>query len=190
MALHFTRDAHWLHDHKTYLTFCSTMTVESDTPFFNLVRWYLTGSITFHRPGRAKCEICASLVKCKELSDFKTYSNMHGISCQFIVRACKCQRQDELLSWIYRINWNKIKSMLELHNYILVSNILDSKQCIHRNEENLCNENSSQWKMIIHCKVQSSRLQFMIRDKMKGFVIFDDLIFEKGYFENEGWTYL
>ena len=44
--------------------------------------------------------------------------------------------------------------------------------------------------MIIHCKVQSSRLQFMIRDKMKGFVIFDDLIFEKGYFENEGWKYL
>ena len=44
--------------------------------------------------------------------------------------------------------------------------------------------------MKIHRKDKSSRLQFMIRDKMKGFMIFDDLIFEKGYFENEGWTYL
>ena len=43
---------------------------------------------------------------------FRRDCNVHGISCQFIIRACKCQHQDELLSWIYRINWNKIKSML------------------------------------------------------------------------------
>ena len=30
----FSRDAHWLPDHKTYFTFCSTRLVESDTPFF------------------------------------------------------------------------------------------------------------------------------------------------------------
>ena len=34
LALNFSRDAHWHHDHKTYLTFCSSGPVESDTSSF------------------------------------------------------------------------------------------------------------------------------------------------------------
>ena len=34
----FTRDAHWCPDHKTFFWVFSTMSVESDTPIFNLVR--------------------------------------------------------------------------------------------------------------------------------------------------------
>ena len=44
----------------------------------------------------------------------------------------------------------KIRFRGKSHYYYVIS-ILVSKQWIHCNEKNLCNENSLQWKGIIHC---------------------------------------
>ena len=62
----FTRDANWPPNHKTYFGFALPCLWKVILHFLIWCGWlgsgqigrFLTGSITFHRPGRAKCKIC------------------------------------------------------------------------------------------------------------------------------------
>ena len=62
----FTRDANWPPNHKTYFGFALPCLWKVILHFLIWCGWlgsgqigrFLTGSITFHRPGRAKCKKC------------------------------------------------------------------------------------------------------------------------------------
>ena len=62
----FTRDANWPPNHKTYFGFALPCLWNVIIHFLIWCGWlgsgqigrFLTGSITFHRPGRAKCKKC------------------------------------------------------------------------------------------------------------------------------------
>ena len=62
----FTRDANWPPNHKTYFGFALPCLWNVIIHFLIWCGWlgsgqigrYLTGIITFHRPGRAKCKKC------------------------------------------------------------------------------------------------------------------------------------
>ena len=99
-------------------------------------------------------------------------------------------------------------SVVTLENWEYLPTTLANKQWIHRSEENLCSENSSQWNWEIHCIYKYCRNRFFSRKTLaKPFIsvvffgIFecfltiiwtwlsdqaiDHLIFEKEFFGKE-----